>query len=84
MLFFPNMSSLIPLGTEKNRLLRGGSAEQPLHLGPNCKEGRAPGHTLISLLPVSLKNNSRDSTLVTVSTVEYAAALPKQSRMTSV
>ena len=41
-------------------------------------------YTLIFLFPVSLKKSSMDSTLVTVSTVEYAAALPKQSRMTSV
>ncbi len=41
-------------------------------------------HTLMLRLPVSLKKSSMESTEVAVSTVEYAAALPKQSRMTSV
>lgn len=41
-------------------------------------------YTLILRLPVSLKKSSMERTEVTVRTVEYAAALPKQSRMTSV
>ena len=41
-------------------------------------------HTLMLRFPVSLKKRSMERMLVTVRTVEYAAALPKQSRMTSV
>ena len=40
--------------------------------------------TLMLRFPVSLKKISMEMMLVTVRTVEYAAALPKQSRMTSV